>query len=94
MIQIPYGLPSSGLETAPSLLGDDFPCQSGRRRFRHFLVGTQADTQDAIDRLHRLGYAERIEWSRIIAIPENGIVIRPDPGDVLRYLQRYRPRVE
>lgn len=37
-----------------------------------------------------LGYAERIEWSRIIAIPENGIVIRPDPGDVLRYLQRSR----
>ena len=31
-----------------------------------------------------------VEWSREIGIPEGGILIRPDEGDVLRYLQRYR----
>ena len=38
--------------------------------------------------LHVLGYAQRFEWRPVIIIPENGLIIRPDPGDVLRYLQR------
>jgi|GEM_PF-5254911 len=29
-------------------------------------------------------------WSRAIDIPENGVIIRPDSGDVLRYSQRDR----
>jgi len=61
-----------------------------RRRLRHSLIGTPDDTQHAIDRLHRLGYLERISWSRAIDIPENGVIIRPDSGDVLRYSQRDR----
>ncbi|MBD2256557.1 hypothetical protein H6G13_03150 [Pseudanabaena sp. FACHB-2040] len=64
--------------------------QPRRRRLRLYLVGSEADTRSAIDSLHILGYAERFEWSRVIAIPENGLLIRPDPDDVLRYLQRYR----
>jgi hypothetical protein len=60
-----------------------------RRRLRLYLVGSQADTQSAIASLHHLGYAEQFEWSHAIEIPEGGLLVRPDPGDVLRYLQRY-----
>ncbi|GAB4475952.1 MAG: hypothetical protein OHK0037_37380 [Elainellaceae cyanobacterium] len=61
-----------------------------RRRLRLYLVGSPADTQQAVDRLHLLHYAERFEWSRSVPIAENGILIQPDAGDVLRYLQRNR----
>ena len=87
MLQIKYVLPSA--MAAQPLLLENPPEQPRRRRLRLYLVGSEEDTQRAIDHLHLLGYAERIEWSRVIAIPENGLVIRPDPGDVLRYLQRF-----
>ena len=87
MLQIKYVLPSA--MAAQSLLLENPPEQPRRRRLRLYLVGSKEDTQRAIDHLHLLGYAEHIEWSRVIAIPENGLVIRPDPGDVLRYLQRF-----
>ncbi|NJL55085.1 hypothetical protein HC928_07770 [bacterium] len=61
------------------------------RRLRHYIVGSPDDAQKAIDRLHLLGYLERINWSREIAIPETGLLIRPESGDILRYCQRDRP---
>lgn len=85
-------------EYAPSLLDEaaNPPAsehsseQPRRRRVRLYLVGSESETQSIIDRLQLLHFTERIEWSRVIAIPENGVLIRPDPDDVLRYLQRYR----
>ena len=59
-----------------------------RPRLRHYLVGSPTDTQQAIDRLHILGYTERIVWSQPVQISDDGLIIRPDPGDVLRYTQR------
>ncbi|MGJ3250051.1 MAG: hypothetical protein ACFE0J_02805 [Elainellaceae cyanobacterium] len=53
-------------------------------------TSSQADTQNAVDILYVLGYAERFEWSRAIAIPDGGITIQRDQGDILRYLQRDR----
>ncbi|MBD2257704.1 hypothetical protein [Pseudanabaena sp. FACHB-2040] len=72
--------------------------QPRRRRLRLYLVGSDGDTRGAMvkDRppraiasLHHLGYAEQFEWSHVVDIPEGGLLVRPDPGDVLRYLQRY-----
>lgn len=78
-------------QVAPFACSPTHPPTYSPRRLRHYLIGTPADTQHAIDRLHRLGYLERISWSPAIDIPENGVVIRPDRGDVLRYSQRDRP---
>ena len=90
MLKIQYVLPSPLIEAAQPLLPENPPAQPRRRRLRLYLVGSPADTQSAIDSLHVLGYAERFEWSRVIDIPEDGLVIQRDPDDVLRYLQRYR----
>lgn len=59
-------------------------------RLRHYIVGSPAATQHAIDRLHLLGYLERLHWSHPISIPDAGLIVRPDRGDVLRYCQRDR----
>ena len=90
MLKIQYVLPFPTLETAQFPSPENPLVRSRRRRLRLFLVGSQADTQSAIDSLQVLGYAEQFEWSRVIAIPKSGLVIQPDPDDVLRYLQRYR----
>lgn len=90
MPQTEYSLLSPLDEAAQPPACEHSTEQSRRRRVRLYLVGSETETQGIIDRLHLLHFTERIEWSRVIAIPENGVVIRPDPGDVLRYLQRYR----
>jgi hypothetical protein len=78
-------------QVAPFACPPGHPPIHSPRRLRHYLIGTPDDTQHAIDRLHLLGYLERISWSHAIDIPENGLIIRPDSGDVLRYSQRDRP---
>jgi hypothetical protein len=89
MLQIQYFLSSPHAETAqPAALKIPL-VQPRRRRLRLYLIGSDADTRSAIASLHHLGYAEQFEWSPVIDIPENGLFIQPDPGDVLRYLQRY-----
>lgn len=90
MLQIQYFMPSPLDEAAQPPAPVNPSGQPRRRRLRLYLVGSPTDTQGAIDSLHLLGYAERFEWSRVIDIPEGGITIQRDSGDVLRYLQRYR----
>jgi hypothetical protein len=59
-------------------------------RLQHIIVGSQEGVRGAIKTLHLLGYAERIEWSRLFTIPATGLVITPQPGEVFSYLLRYR----
>jgi hypothetical protein len=89
MLQIQYFLPSPYAGTAQPAVSQIPLVQPRRRRLRLYLVGSESHTQSAITSLHHLGYAEQFEWSQVIDIPENDLFVRPDPGDVLRYLQRY-----
>ncbi|MBD2260259.1 hypothetical protein [Pseudanabaena sp. FACHB-2040] len=89
MLQIQYFL-SSPLAEAARPPAPVAPIRPKRERLRLYLVGSETAIQGAINSLHLLGYAEQFEWSHVIDIPENGLLIRPDPSDVLRYLQRYR----
>ena len=88
MTTIQDAVPSPSVEAVQPPMPDNTPAQPERRRLRLYLVGSREDTQSAIDCLHMLGYAKRFEWSPVITIPEHGLIIRSDPGDVLRYLQR------
>lgn len=91
MLHIQYFLSSSLPEAALPRLAENPPSlQPKRRRLRLYLVGSPADTQHTIDYLHVRGCIERIEWSHEIEVPASGIIVRRDPGDVLRYLQRNR----
>ena len=90
MLTIQYVLPSPVVEAAQPLEPENESEPPRRRRLRLYLVGSPDDTQHTIDHLHIRGCIDRAEWSREIGIPEGGILIRPDEGDVLRYLQRYR----
>ena len=90
MLTIQYVLPSPVVEAAQPLWPENESEPPRRRRLRLYLVGSPDDTQHTIDHLHIRGCIDRAEWSREIGIPEGGILIRPDEGDVLRYLQRYR----
>lgn len=46
--------------------------------------------QGAINHLHLLNYAERLEWSRLFTILDSGILITPEQGEVFSYLLRHR----
>ena len=61
MTTIQDALPSPSVELAQPPLPDGGPTQPERRRLRLYLVGSQEDTQSAIDCLHVLGYAKRFE---------------------------------
>ena len=63
-------------------------CQPGRERLRHLVIGSPEGVQGAINHLHLLQYAERLEWSRQFAIPESGILITPEQGEVFSLLLR------
>ena len=91
MLKIEYRLPPFSLQATPAAVNDPSTRGARQRCLRHYLVGSQEDTQHVIDRLYLLDYLDRLDWSHVIEIPENGIVIRPDPGDVLRYTERDRP---
>ncbi|MBE9108004.1 hypothetical protein IQ273_01010 [Nodosilinea sp. LEGE 07298] len=88
MLQTQSFVSPPATEAAPALLLRNPIAVVRDRRLRHYLVGSPDDTQHAIDRLHLLGYLERISWSHAIDIPASGLIIRPDVGDVLRYSQR------
>ena len=84
-----YFQPSPNAEAALLSMPENNSEPSRRRRLRLYLVGSREDTQAAIDLFHKLRCIERIQWyPNPIVIPESGLIIRPDPEDVLRYLQR------
>ena len=93
MIYIPSLASSEASEpiapSAPILLSAPKP-RPGREPLRHILLGSREGVDEAVRQLHILKYAEQFEWSRAIAVPENGILITPNQGEVLRYLVRWR----
>ena len=62
----------------------------GRELLRHILLGSREGVDEAVKRLHLLRYAEQFEWSREIEVPETGILITPNQGEVLRCMVRWR----
>jgi hypothetical protein len=64
--------------------------QPGRKRLRHLVIGSPGGVRGAINHLHLVQYAERLEWSRQVTIPESGILITPEQGEVFSHLLRHR----
>ena len=90
MIYVPYlASPAPSEATQPIALATPQPAP-GRELLRHILIGSRDGVEEAVQQLHLLKYAEQFLWSRPILIPENGILITPNQGEVLRYLVRWR----
>ena len=62
--------------------------QPGRERLRHLVIGSPEGVRSVIHTLHKLQYAEQATWSRVITIPESGILITPEQGEVFSLLRR------
>ena len=90
MIYIPY-LASSASEPAAEPIALDTPKpRDGREPLRHIVLGSLAGVDEAVKRMQVLNYAEHFLWSREIEVPETGILITPNQGEVLRCLVRWR----
>lgn len=91
MLCLPYlaALARRGDAMNPLLLANP-AAQPGRERLRHLVIGSPDGVQGAINHLHLLNYAERLEWSRLFTIPNSGILITPEQGEVFSYLLRHR----
>jgi hypothetical protein len=61
-------------------------------RLRHLIMGSPDGVRSTIHTLHVRQYAEQDTWSRLLQIPESGIVLTPEQGEVFSYLLRYRQR--
>ncbi|MBE9156834.1 hypothetical protein IQ265_08320 [Nodosilinea sp. LEGE 06152] len=92
MLCLPFLASSArgGAATRPPLLLANPKAQPGRERLRHLAIGSPEGVQGAINHLHLLQYAERLEWSRQFTIPESGILITPEQGEVFSLLLRDR----
>ena len=91
MLCLPFLVSSARRDatTSPLLLANS-DAQPGRERLRHLVIGSTEGVQGAINHLHLLQYAERLEWSRQFTIPESGILITPEQGEVFSLLLRDR----
>ncbi|PSN11307.1 hypothetical protein C7293_24835 [filamentous cyanobacterium CCT1] len=91
MLCLPYLVSSArrGQATNPLMLTNS-AAQPGRERLRHLVIGSPDGVRGAINHLHLLRYAEQREWSQLVTIPESGILITPEQGEVFSYLLRWR----
>ena len=90
MIYLPYLRSPADREAAqPIVLGSPMRVP-GREPLRHILVGSRDGVEQAVHQLHALTYAEQFQWSQPLIVPEQGITLTPDQGEVMRYLIRWR----
>ncbi len=80
--------PSS--EAAPILLANPEATGPDNERVRHIVIGSPAGVRETIHMLHVLNYSEQIHWTKLMAITERGITLRPELGKVFSYLDRQR----
>ncbi|MBE9065762.1 hypothetical protein IQ260_03750 [Leptolyngbya cf. ectocarpi LEGE 11479] len=55
---------------------------------RHILLGHPSTLRQTIHLLHNLRYVETSQWSPLIEIPDNQLILRPEPDDVISMLVR------
>ena len=90
MIYIPYLDLSAAREASePVVLSTPKP-RRGREPLRHILLGSSEGVEEAVKQLHVLKYAEQLQWIRVIEVPETGILITPNQGEVMRYWVQWR----
>ena len=55
---------------------------------RHILLGRPSGIRQTIHLLHNRRYVETSQWSPLIEVPENRLILTPEPGEVVSLLTR------
>ena len=55
---------------------------------RHILLGSPGGIRQTIHLLNNLSYVEPSQWSPLIEIPDNQLLLTPDQGDVISILMK------
>ncbi|MEM9977708.1 MAG: hypothetical protein AAF808_08750 [Cyanobacteria bacterium P01_D01_bin.2] len=55
---------------------------------RHILLGSPGSIRQTIHLLHNLRYVETGQWSPLIEVSDNRLILTPDPGDVISLLTK------
>jgi len=79
----PQLFPKAGVLKPMSLA--NLQAQPERERLLHLVIGSPEGVRSIIHTLHKLQYAEQA-----ITIPESGILITPEQGEVFSLLKRDR----
>lgn len=55
---------------------------------RHILLGHPGNIRQTIHLLHNLRYVETSQWSPLIEVPEQRLILRPGPDEMISMLVR------
>ncbi|MEM9978466.1 MAG: hypothetical protein AAF808_12650 [Cyanobacteria bacterium P01_D01_bin.2] len=55
---------------------------------RHILLGPPRHIRQTIHLLHNLRYVETSQWSPLIEVPENRLILTPERGEVISLLAK------
>jgi hypothetical protein len=78
----------SGQATQPLLIRST--SAAGHERLLHLVIGSPDGVRSVIHALHRLHYTEQGNWTPQLTIPDSGLTVLPQPGEVFSLLQRDR----
>ena len=70
-------------QVPPSLPADFSTLPGPGSTIRHILLGHPSTIRQTIHLLHNLRYVETSQWSPLIEIPDNRLILRPEPDDVI-----------
>ncbi|MEA5462863.1 hypothetical protein [Leptothoe sp. PORK10 BA2] len=71
-----------------STLPTDFDRLPTGSTIRHILLGRPSDIRQTIHLLHNLRYVETSQWSTLIEVPDNRLILRPDADQMISMLVR------
>ena len=83
-----FSNPSAGTPVPPSLPADFSSSLPPSGSIRHILLGHPDYIRQTIHLLHNLRYVETSQWSPLIEVPNNRLILSPQPDEVLSMLVR------
>ncbi|MEM1252306.1 MAG: hypothetical protein AAGI69_07720 [Cyanobacteria bacterium P01_H01_bin.21] len=75
-----------GVPVPPSLPADFSSSLPPGSSIRHILLGHPSHIRQTIHLLHKLRYVETSQWSPLIEVPDNRLILRPEADEVISML--------
>ena len=73
---------------SPTLPADFSTLPGPGSTIRHILLGQPSDIRQTIHLLHNLRYVETSQWSTLIEVPDNRLILRPPAEHMISMLVR------